>query len=161
MKNLEFDFLASTYLLSALGWELQPVKHSKFHHPTQPDETFGTCNNWENDKFSVPLDNIVYNDKNNTDRTPRYVNAHLLKYMTPYDSYIYKCTHAMYDGTPLESLTRVFTGIKNEFIYKVVHHIRNFRVSREEMKRAKNMCQDRKFNLVNLEHLKLRSKKLL
>ena len=64
----------------------------------------------------------------------------------------------MWEGTPLHSLTKVFTGIATFAIDKTVNHIRNFRVSKQEMKKAKHMCQDRKFAPVNLDHLLKRSK---
>ena len=39
-----------------------------------------------------------------------------------------------------------------------MNHIRNFRVSRDEMAKAKKLCQDRKFGPVKLDHLLQRSK---
>ena len=150
MEGLEFDFLASLHLLQELGWELQRV-NVPFEHTRRHDETFGTCNNWNDEnvrvKFESAEQSVIYQD-----------NSHLNS-LDPHANYIYKCTHPFLEGQPLASITRVHDGTYNVLIPpKYVHHISNYRASKEELARAKNLCQDRWFAKVPLEHLKKRSK---
>ena len=150
MPSLSFDCLASTHFLKSLGWRLVQV-HPTFEHPRQPDETFGTCNNWDNDDISVSFD---YNKKDNIAYEKEY-----LKYLTPWQEYVYKCINPQVEGTPLESVTSIYTGTQRvNMNNKHVHHISRYKVSRAELKKAKQLCKDRHFKGVPLEHLKLRSK---
>ena len=149
MKGLSFDCLASTHFLAQLGWKLVQ-EHPPFEHPRQPDETFGTCNNWDDDDIHISFDTTK---EDNIKYEKEYLNT-----LTPWQEYVYKCTHPQVAGTPLESMTGVFTGTKYVNLNnKRVHHISRYKVSKSEMRKAKKLCKDRKFDGVPLEHLKLRS----
>ena len=159
MENLEFDYIAGIFLLKRLGWELK-YTGPPFEHKRQPDETFGSCNNWDRDNVKVKFEQSS-STPNNSSNKPIYqqiVNRHL-KTLDPHAQYIFKCNNPMLPGTQLHSLTRVHTGTTNvEVPPKQVHHISNYRASKEELERAKQLCKDKKLGPIPLKHLLKRSK---
>ena len=150
IPGLMYNYLASLYLIRKLNWQFIKIPTPKFNHLPARDETFGSCNNWsDNENIHVNYDpHIVYCQKYTSDR-------HLA---TPYHKYIYACQNVMPFGTKLRTTTRVHDGLKHHIIQPhQLYNISNFKASKAEIEKAKQLTEDRQFNRVSLEHIKQHS----
>ena len=137
MKKLPTPFLASLLLLRKLGYKMS--KEKGYHHKPAPDETFGTCNNWDT-KFKV---------KTTTNQTT--IN------ITPYEEHINTMITIPNIDTTKHSVTRIKRILRENDIElppERICHISNFRATKDEIEKAKQLTKDKQFEKVNLEHIR-------
>ena len=124
--------LASLTLLKKLGRQIVKKR------PKQ-DETFESCNNWDNNNVKVKK---IKNDK----------------WETPYNEHINACIAIPNEESFIESFTRIKQCQKNaqeiKFKSERITHISNFKATTEEINKAKKLTKDAKFEKVNLEHIR-------
>ena len=167
IPELGVKFLASLYLIKQLGWSFvrshKPHQHfnerknkrqkpqinkspksKSYHHKTEDDETFGSCNNWEKETINNNYNNkMAYTIKQ--DDTMR----------TPYEEYIHICNSPQPIGIKFDSVN--FIQIADKIIKipkKSINHISNFVASAEEIAKAKKLTKDELFPPIDISYLK-------
>ena len=53
IKDLPAVWLASLILIKKLGWKMTKTRPKPFIHKPSKDETFGSCNNWDDNKPKI------------------------------------------------------------------------------------------------------------
>ena len=142
IDNLPSKLLASLYLIRKLGWQITKPKKNRFIHKPHPDETFGGCNNWDNNRMVVNMETTTDIENMNTP----YIN-HINTYTKPQNQV--RATAAV-TRIKQTSAQENDIHIKNKHIY----HISNFKATKEEIEKAKKLTKDKQFKKVNLEHIK-------
>ena len=150
VPHFEFEFLASIYMINKLFKHVR--KDFSFDHPPEPDEHFGTCDNWNEDMVRVNYDD---NHDYRIDTTNQVE--------TPYHKYLRLCTTPQPVETKLRSVSAIRTDKKSErksVKFNRIYHISNFHASKDEIEQAKKLAHNRTFGDIPLEHIKKRSIKL-
>ena len=150
IPGLMYNYLASLYLIRKLNWKFIKDEHTAYTHEASEDESFGSCNNWDDNNFHVAMPH----------KTER-IHYMYSKNDTPYQYYLNQCTTFQAFGTQLNTITRVHDGTSDRLIEpKFILNISNFQASEKEIEKAKKLTHDRLFKPINLEHLRQRSMKL-
>ena len=150
IPNLGHDMIASGGLVEDLGHSPFVKRPTDlFVHKSEPDESFGSCNNWDTSDINVHCDNTVqYNEQ------LEHILDKKMQYMTPYDRQLYFCEKYLPSGTQNRTITSIVVNNKSHKIEpKEIYHISNFNASKEELDKVKQLTKDKPLGKVKLDYL--------